>query len=658
MWCLSNAAVNEFVKRLKSGEITPEKLMGFESSDARRDYFASFLGRENASRVNALFESKFLLKDQQAGMIRAAEKLIGKTQELKRDIISRIERMDKILSPTDLKSFMSDLVAKKLGFGVTREQAAKIMDWSNKIKQGKSELSGLTGDKLFEKRMEVGRNMFDLLSYAGELKKSGRPVTPVGVVKETLGLFKVMKSSLDDSALMLQGMPSLIIHPEIWAKNAYKSLIDIGATFRGREMLRELHAELLSRENALNGEYAKQKMGFGQPDEFFPTQSMDKVPVVGVPFKASEAAFVGFRLRTAADIFDLHYKIAKELGESTDGIGMIANSMTGRGYIDPKFNQASDIANLAFFSPRKIKGDIDFLTAHVMDSGKTGTYAKKVAAKNLIKYIIGQAMIMGAVNGAKAAFGTPGTAETDTRSADLGKVKLPNGRRYDFSGGKASMVVLASRMAHFLASEVSKAAGGKEIYSMKSSTTGILTPLNSRKYGGNTGMDVVWNYFSNKASPGASTIIHMMRGKDFQGNKPTFWGEVRNLFMPFPIDTAVEGYEKSGGADALLSLLASGVGLNTSIYQAGSNWNLKTSQEMAQFKERVGQNRFDELNKEANTKFNEWLDKAQAEEKYKSLSEEDKLRLVQDKADEIKKSIFSRFAFKPKDVPKKVLPKI
>ena len=183
--------------------------------------------------------------------------------------------------------------------------------------------------------------------------------------------------------------------------------------------------------------------------------------------------------------------------------------------------------------------------------------------------------------------------------------------------------------------------------------------MNQEEFGSKTVYDIVTNYLQNKSAPGASTIIHLMQGKDFQGNKPTFWGEVRNLFMPFPIDTAVESHQKdAGAADALLSSIASGLGLNTSIYQAGSNWNLKTSQEMAQFKERVGQQRFDELNKEANTKFNEWLSGARENKEYNALSDDDKLKLVHDKAEEIKKSIFARFAFKTKYVPGKVLPKI
>ena len=55
MFCLSGQAVEEFKTRLRSGEITPEKLAEMDSAQ-RHGYFASFLGEINAKQVNALSE--------------------------------------------------------------------------------------------------------------------------------------------------------------------------------------------------------------------------------------------------------------------------------------------------------------------------------------------------------------------------------------------------------------------------------------------------------------------------------------------------------------------------------------------------------------------------------------------------------------------------
>jgi hypothetical protein len=68
------------MKKLKSGEIDPAKLVEMTSQE-RRDFFSKFLGEENARQVNALFESKLLLKNQQQGIITWAKKVAGITKE-------------------------------------------------------------------------------------------------------------------------------------------------------------------------------------------------------------------------------------------------------------------------------------------------------------------------------------------------------------------------------------------------------------------------------------------------------------------------------------------------------------------------------------------------------------------------------------------------
>ena len=63
MNCIPKHLVNKFLEKLKSGEITPEKLLEMDSAQ-RHGYFAEFLGEPNAQWVNALFEKKMLVKAQ------------------------------------------------------------------------------------------------------------------------------------------------------------------------------------------------------------------------------------------------------------------------------------------------------------------------------------------------------------------------------------------------------------------------------------------------------------------------------------------------------------------------------------------------------------------------------------------------------------------
>ena len=124
-WCLNKNLAKDFVEKLKSGEINPEKLAGMTSKQ-RRAFFAKSLGEENAKKVNALFESKLLLKNQKAGMITWAKKIGNLKETARRDVISKINRLDKALNPAEEAAFLEDLVASKLGIDVTLEEAKEI----------------------------------------------------------------------------------------------------------------------------------------------------------------------------------------------------------------------------------------------------------------------------------------------------------------------------------------------------------------------------------------------------------------------------------------------------------------------------------------------------------------------------------------------------
>jgi hypothetical protein len=53
---------------LKNNEIDPAKLADMTSAE-RRDFFTKIVGEDDAKDVNALFESKLLLKNQQTGLL-------------------------------------------------------------------------------------------------------------------------------------------------------------------------------------------------------------------------------------------------------------------------------------------------------------------------------------------------------------------------------------------------------------------------------------------------------------------------------------------------------------------------------------------------------------------------------------------------------------
>jgi hypothetical protein len=157
-WCLPPSQVDRFKNAIRSGRINPDDLASMSSAE-RRAAFEKELGPENAQQINTEFESKLLLKNQQAGFVNWAKKFLGENTPAGRDIISRVQRMDKILSPADEKSFLEDLAARRLGTRVTAEEAQKIASLSKAVTDTKE--AGGT---------EYGKAALDLRNYVGKLR--------------------------------------------------------------------------------------------------------------------------------------------------------------------------------------------------------------------------------------------------------------------------------------------------------------------------------------------------------------------------------------------------------------------------------------------------------------------------------------------------------
>lgn len=177
-FCLPIDKAKAFAQGLIKGDIDPQKLASFPDSASRREFLSKYVGEENAKEVNALIESKLLLKNQEAGLINASKKLLGETTPAARDSISRIQRMDKILNATDLQSFKADLASKKLGTDVSFEEAQKITQLSKAVSDAKangaSTFAGISDEYL------KARN--DMSSYIQSLK----PVSTASAVGKDL----------------------------------------------------------------------------------------------------------------------------------------------------------------------------------------------------------------------------------------------------------------------------------------------------------------------------------------------------------------------------------------------------------------------------------------------------------------------------------------
>ena len=514
MHCIPKYVVNEFLAKIKSGEITPAMLMGM-TSDERVKTFEDVFGMENAKDINYLFEQKMILKNQVKGMINWVNKIKGLNEVKRKDMISKINKIDKYLTPEQEKDFYADLVEHKLGVAVTMDEAKNISVLAKKFQDANT---------VQEKAIAE----YDFKTYTDQLKLDVNPqfenwYMPKNWGKDVIevaGIIKGIKASFDMSALLRQGLKVMVTHPKVWYKNAKQSFTDVVESLKtetsAEEVARACAIDIMQRENYQNGLYRKYKLALGVMEEEFPSSLPERIPYLKRLYKASENAFNLFMYRTRADLFDLLYKTAENNGVATDGLGEFVNSLTGRGSLGFAEPVAKAVNNV-FFSPRFFKSNIDILTAGVLNKGRS-QFVKREAAKATLSYLGFVALLLSIAN----AFDDD-AVEDDPRSSEFGKIKIGN-TRFDISGGAGNIVVLMSRL-------ITK--------STKSSVTGIVKELGS-KYGQQSVGDIFMNFVEGKLSPAAHLLIDYYRGYDFSGKPVDTKYMLMSGLLPIPAQNAIE----------------------------------------------------------------------------------------------------------------------
>ena len=646
-WCLIPEKVQEFKVALKDGTINPFKLADM-TSDERRDFLEKFVGKDNGIQVNSLFESKLLLKNQKAGYISWAKRVSGMTPQTKRDIISRIEKMDEVLSPEEGKAFLQDLAQTRLGIGVTEAEAKAISDLSRKSQElkGKANKDGIFPTK--SDRLSYGAEQVKLEELVNDLKLQSKNVSfreqpirkSLNAVGAIPGVLKSAVASLDNSFFGRQGVKTLLDFrtSHIWAKNFLKSWIDIGKELGGRDAMGSIKADIYSRPNALNGKYRAGGYGLDVlSEEAFPSHVLRKIPVLSRLYKASESAYNGGALRLRADLADRLIKLAEKHGvntlkkEEAEGLGHLVGSLTGRGSLG-KGEVFGKELNVLLFSAKFLKGNIDTLTAHAFDPKVKG-FAQKEAAKNLVSIIAG----LGAVT-TLAKLIDPNSVDSDPRSTNFGKIKI-FGHWTDITGGMSSLVTLASRTI------VPTVHDGKLSLWSKSSN-GKYTDLLEKGYGKRNALDVIYNFLEGKASPAARIIVDRMKGEMFGGEPVTAEAQAKGATIPLVAQSFDKLKKDPNSTNVLGSMILEALGLSTNTYSpTQENWATKTTKEMTQFKEKVGDEKFKQANEDFNKEYNDWYNQTTQSDKFKSLSEDAQSKVITNGKSKIQDKIFKKYHF-------------
>ena len=562
-FCLPKKQADKFLEALRGGKIVPEDLMAMSSAQ-RRSTFSELLGEEFAKDVNASLESKLILKDQKKGMVTWAKKLSGITEATRTDIISKIERLDKVLSAESEQLFLEDLASKRIGADITFEEAKTITEMAQKVTE-KKELILEDSPIRSKERLDYGLAYTLFQDYVNGLKGATKELSwkewatsPSALFDSLGGTTKSLLSSMDNSFFGRQGIKILYTNPSIWASNFLKSWGDIGKELRRIDAMQAIKADVFSRPNALNGKYEASKLDIGiASEEAYPTAIPGRIPVLGRLYNASQSAFSGAALRMRADYFDKIIERAESFGvdmlnkEQASGVGQLVNSMTGRGKVNLTEGQARFI-NLAVFSIRFFKSNFDTLTAHRLgfgvEKGPARSFVRRQAAENLAKMVLAQAAILNAAN-----LLWPGSVDFDPRSSRFGKIKIGD-TTFDISGGMASLITLAARISPTM-------HNGKWGFWSKNQK-GKYTNLTAGEYGQQDAVDVIDNFWQGKLSPIAGVLRDVWRGQDFDRNKPSLQSIARNLITPIPWQNLQDTLNNPDAAPILSAIILDGLGIS------------------------------------------------------------------------------------------------
>jgi len=543
-FCLIPEAVTRFKQALIDGTLNPEQ-MGTMTSADRQKLIAGVVGDENAQLVNAQFESKLLLKNQKAGMITWANKVMGNTQ-VKRDIISKIERLDNVLTPEKQDMFLKDLVDTKLGVNVTAEEAGKISELANTMKENYE-------TRFTDPNKTYARTYKQLLDYIAEkrpTKKGFLGFIQRGVAN-VVGLQRAVQTGFDISSALRQAAP--YFGRKEWFASFGRAL-KYAASQRNFD---ELEINMYSNKNwdvisPFRKELGLTQLGekMTQREEQFQTDLSMRIPVLN----ASQRFFTGMlndlRFNRMSNTINALEKRGINISKDPQQLKALAEVIgigTGRGQLGRLEPAANQLAT-GLFAPRYIASRVELITSPVTKSG----IARKEAAKSLATMAgVATALIFGLKHSGV-------DVETDWRSSAFGRARVGN-TRIDLTFGMGQYIRLLGQLS---------------MHATKTQT-GEIKELDTGEYGSRTTLDVISEFFAGKMAPIPSLALDIASRQERFGTGAKLGLNVNTLkrlgsmWEPLLVSDTMEAYrdasgqEKVGRAALAGALSLIGVGVQT-----------------------------------------------------------------------------------------------
>lgn len=211
-FCLPAKTAEEMKQAARKGEFKVSELFAMTSQE-RQDRFAKVVDRGTAKQINAAFEGA-LSKNTEEAQSKALKKWAeatfrGKPQKKKlNDVMTKIDKLKETgaLTPEAEKSFLSDLVAEKLGATITADEARNITERANKLEDLASKVERL-GDPTDnpQGQIEYFKAKQEMNDYLASLTPSHR----LKVLSSTIGrgsmLFSLKSPLLNIESNSIQG---------------------------------------------------------------------------------------------------------------------------------------------------------------------------------------------------------------------------------------------------------------------------------------------------------------------------------------------------------------------------------------------------------------------------------------------------------------------
>jgi len=309
--CFPPEVAEKLTKAVLDRRLVNSELMNV-SADARISLFKEIAGEKYGEKINVAYETKLLLKDQTQALQRAVK--AGVKDSKQRDMmLSRIENMSEVLDKSGRDNFYKGIAEKKLGYGVTFEEANALTQLSKVTRDLGSKLDALEKSNASPKEIkkaekEYGNTYVILHEYVNGLKQKPRGIKNywkdridnkdvLKVAGDTIkivgGTTKGMAATFDLSIALRQGYKMMTRHPIIWGKAVaespvllVKELLNFSELTskdgkRYNSAMHNVSARIASMKESRNGDFARAKIELGQMrEEATPDTILNKLPEV------------------------------------------------------------------------------------------------------------------------------------------------------------------------------------------------------------------------------------------------------------------------------------------------------------------------------------------------------------------------------------------